>query len=389
MRAYPVVQTVQKDNICHTVLAPAKLPPRVLEEAQRIAITAVASLQSRGIFGVEMFATAEGEVLYNEMAPRPHNSGHYTIEACDTCQFENHLRAILGLPLGAVEMRTGAALMLNVLGEDSMRETKNICQAALEMPGAALHWYGKAENRKGRKMAHFTVSAQRGYAHLAERLATSPTVLQNLAEPTKAVLGIGAPAMPKSEPSHASPLVGIIMGSDSDLGTMQAAAEVLKEFEIPFEITIVSAHRTPRRLFDYSQSAASRGLKVIIAGAGGAAHLPGMVSALTPLPVIGVPVKTSTLSGVDSLYSIVQMPRGVPVATVAIGNAKNAGLLAARMLGGCGGLPPAQAAELVARMETFQSESESEVLRKAETLEGVGYEQYLASMGGGSKVVGV
>lgn len=129
------------------------------------------------------------------------------------------------------------------------------------------------------------------------------------------------------------PLVGIIMGSDSDLPVMQDAADILSELGVSFEMTIVSAHRTPERLFEYSKTAVERGLKVIIAGAGGAAHLPGMVASLSPLPIIGVPVKTSTMSGQDSLLSIVQMPGGVPVATVAINGAKNAGILAAQILG--------------------------------------------------------
>jgi 5-(carboxyamino)imidazole ribonucleotide mutase len=130
-----------------------------------------------------------------------------------------------------------------------------------------------------------------------------------------------------------APLVGIIMGSKSDLDTMKAAADTLSEFAVPYEISVVSAHRTPERMFEYATSARDRGLKVIIAGAGGAAHLPGMVASLTTLPVIGVPVETKSLKGVDSLYSIVQMPSGIPVATVAIGNARNAGLLALRILG--------------------------------------------------------
>ncbi|MBC7862485.1 MAG: 5-(carboxyamino)imidazole ribonucleotide mutase [Bacteroidia bacterium] len=129
-------------------------------------------------------------------------------------------------------------------------------------------------------------------------------------------------------------LVGIIMGSESDLGVMQAAADILKKFSIPFEIDIVSAHRTPDIMFDYAKKAAGRGLKVIIAGAGGAAHLPGMVASLTPLPVVGVPVKSSnSIDGWDSLLSIVQMPNGVPVATVAINAAQNAGILAAQIIG--------------------------------------------------------
>merc|ERR1719393_100439 len=134
-------------------------------------------------------------------------------------------------------------------------------------------------------------------------------------------------------PPAAAPRVGVIMGSDSDLGCMRAAAEVLEQFGVAYELTIVSAHRTPDRLVAYAKEAEARGLLCIIAGAGGAAHLPGMVAALTPLPVVGVPVKSSALSGNDSLLSIVQMPKGVPVATVAIGNAANAGLLAVRMLG--------------------------------------------------------
>jgi 5-(carboxyamino)imidazole ribonucleotide mutase len=129
-----------------------------------------------------------------------------------------------------------------------------------------------------------------------------------------------------------TPLVGVIMGSDSDLPTMKAAIDILREFNVPHEVRVVSAHRTPHDMADYATSAHKRGLKVIIAGAGGAAHLPGMVAAYTPLPVIGVPVKTSSLSGMDSLLSIVQMPNGVPVATVAIDKAMNAGLLAVKIL---------------------------------------------------------
>lgn len=131
-----------------------------------------------------------------------------------------------------------------------------------------------------------------------------------------------------------NPLIGIIMGSDSDLGIMQAAADILKQFDIPHEVTVVSAHRTPLRMVEYAQRAKERGLKVIIAGAGGAAHLPGMVASVTTLPVIGVPIKSSnSIDGWDSVLSILQMPNGVPVATVALNAAKNAGILAAEILG--------------------------------------------------------
>ena len=131
------------------------------------------------------------------------------------------------------------------------------------------------------------------------------------------------------------PLIGIIMGSDSDLETMQEAAEMLEKFDIPYEISIVSAHRTPWRMFEYATTAAERGIEVIIAGAGGAAHLPGMTAANTPLPVIGIPIESRVLKGVDSLLSIVQMPKGIPVATMSIGKdgARNAGILAAQILG--------------------------------------------------------
>jgi 5-(carboxyamino)imidazole ribonucleotide mutase len=133
--------------------------------------------------------------------------------------------------------------------------------------------------------------------------------------------------------STTSPLVGVVMGSDSDWPVMRAAAEALDEFGVPYEADVVSAHRMPREMIEYGSSAESRGLRVIIAGAGGAAHLPGMLASVTPLPVIGVPVPLKNLSGLDSLLSIVQMPAGIPVATVAVGGARNAGLLAVRILG--------------------------------------------------------
>ncbi|MFC8181905.1 MULTISPECIES: 5-(carboxyamino)imidazole ribonucleotide mutase [Nocardiaceae] len=144
------------------------------------------------------------------------------------------------------------------------------------------------------------------------------------------------------------PQVGLIMGSDSDWPTMEAAAEALAEFGVRFEVGVISAHRTPQRMIDYANTAAERGLKVIIAGAGGAAHLPGMVASATPLPVVGVPVPLKYLDGMDSLLSIVQMPAGVPVATVSIGGARNAGLLAVRILG-------ASDAALRERMASFQA----------------------------------
>jgi 5-(carboxyamino)imidazole ribonucleotide mutase len=153
------------------------------------------------------------------------------------------------------------------------------------------------------------------------------------------------------------PRVGVIMGSDSDWSVMEEAATALAEFDVPFEVGVVSAHRTPGRMLDYANTAAGRGIEVIIAGAGGAAHLPGMVAAATPLPVIGVPVPLAKLDGLDSLLSIVQMPAGVPVATVAVGGARNAGLLAVRIL--ATGDPA-----LLARMLEFQADLAESVLAK-------------------------
>ncbi len=158
------------------------------------------------------------------------------------------------------------------------------------------------------------------------------------------------------------PIVGIIMGSDSDLPVMQEAARQLEAFQIPFEMTIVSAHRTPARLYEYSRTAEQRGLKVVIAGAGGAAHLPGMVAAITPLPVVGVPVKSSALSGEDSLLSIVQMPPGVPVASVAINGAKNAAILAAQMLG-------TMDMEIREKVRAYKADLEAMVMGKVEMME--------------------
>ncbi len=162
----------------------------------------------------------------------------------------------------------------------------------------------------------------------------------------------------------------IIMGSDSDLPVMAESAKVLDEIGISYDLTVVSAHRTPDRMYEFAKKAHSEGYKSIIAGAGGAAHLPGMVASLTPLPVIGVPVKSSNMSGMDSLYSIVQMPPGIPVATMAINGAKNAGILAARMIGAHNG-------EIQKRVISFVANMENTILKTAKNLEQQGYANYL------------
>lgn len=170
------------------------------------------------------------------------------------------------------------------------------------------------------------------------------------------------------------PMVGIIMGSDSDLPVMSEAAKILDELKVPYELTVVSAHRTPDRMYTYAKNAKNKDLKVIIAGAGGAAHLPGMVAALTTVPVVGVPVKTRTLNGVDSLYSIVQMPPGIPVATVAINGAKNAGILAAQMIGSFD-------VTISEAVIAYKQGLETMVEGKASHLEDIGYASYLDEMG--------
>ena len=164
--------------------------------------------------------------------------------------------------------------------------------------------------------------------------------------------------------------VGIVMGSDSDLDIMGKAADVLEELGVDYEMTIISAHRMPDIFFDYAKSAESKGMKVIIAGAGGAAHLPGMCAALFPMPVIGVPIHTKALGGVDSLYSIVQMPGGIPVATVAINGGLNAGLLAAKILA-------TSDPELLGKLKVYSENMKEKVVAKKEKLEAVGHKNYL------------
>lgn len=354
---YPVVETIHKENICHIVRAPANVSWKIRKLATDIASRAVSSLEGAGVFAVELFLTVDDQILLNEVAPRPHNSGHHTIEACYTSQYEQHLRAVVGLPLGDPSMKTPAAIMYNLLGEDEgeagFHLANQVIGRALHIPGATVHWYDKPDMRKQRKMGHITI------------------VGPSMGNVEKFLYSMLNDEISDSQ-SAATPRVGIIMGSDSDLPVMKDAAKVLNMFEVPHEVRIVSAHRTPDWMHSYALSARERGIQVIIAGAGGAAHLPGMVAASTPLPVIGVPVRASTLDGVDSVLSILQMPRGVPVATVAINNSANAGLLAVRMLAVCD-------ADLLARISQYQEDTKNEVLAKDEKLQKVGWEFYLNS----------
>ncbi|KAL7424427.1 phosphoribosylaminoimidazole carboxylase ade2 [Cryptotrichosporon argae] len=370
VRSYDAVETVHRDSILRVCTAPLRAQGEgmlgVNARARELAERAVATLEGAGIFGVEMFLLADGSLLLNEIAPRPHNSGHHTIEACHTSQFENHLRAILALPLGDTALRVPAAAMVNILGASSaMAEIEGIAAAALAVPRATVHLYGKAESRRARKMGHITVTG----ASDADVRASVRQLLGQQPDLDADFVDAVAPA-PVEGRSNAQPLVGIIMGSDSDLPTMLPATKILDRFGVPYELTITSAHRTPDRMVKYARSAVSRGLRCIIAGAGGAAHLPGMVASETALPVIGVPVKASVLDGVDSLYSIVQMPRGIPVATVGINNSTNAALLAVRILG-------TSVAPLTVAAEAYAAGLEEEVLQKVETLDDVGWDRYV------------
>lgn len=393
VRAYPTVETYHKNSICHSVFAPLRhADPKVAYNAQEIAKRAVAMLEGAGVFGVEMFLMKNGKLLINEIAPRPHNSGHYTIEACETSQYENHVRAILGLPLGSTDLKVGSAAMINILGladedkdEEAIQKTLAPAVASLGVAGATVHLYGKGGSRKGRKMGHITIvgkndaEVRQRYQNILNALYTATQAAeQGKSVPVSLTIpGITGLALSSASSSiskqiaadfsHPQPLIGIIMGSDSDLPVMLPAAHILKKFDLPFELTIVSAHRTPDRMSAYAKSAPARGLRVIIAGAGGAAHLPGMVAAQTPLPVIGVPVKGSTLDGIDSLHSIVQMPRGIPVATVAINNSTNAALLAVRIIASAD-------VDLLNKMQVYMDEMQAEVMIKVDRLKEQGWD---------------
>jgi len=363
---FPVVETTHVDSICHTTITPPQgVSRKALKNARKLAEDVVNALRASnegggnicGVFGIEMFLLEDGEtVLYNEVAPRPHNSGHYSIEGCYVSQFEAQIRVLLRRSLTEqdVSLKVGAAGMLNVLGqhdgEDGMNQALGMMEASTGIHGASAHWYGKTEAKYQRKLGHITV------------------VGENVNDVWRNVMRLDKP---HEEHHGSSPVVGVIMGSDSDLATMGAACETLEQFGIPYEVSIVSAHRTPERMVEYARTARDRGLKVIIAGAGGAAHLPGMVAACTPLPVVGVPVKPQgyPLDGVDALLSIACMPKGVPVATVAIGNSANAALLAARMLGGA-------SSSLCDKMEAYQEDMEQTVKGKAEHLENVSWREY-------------
>ena len=307
--SFPTCETIQEDSICKLVYAPPRQVPESVQcNAQELARKAVAAFDGKGCFGVEMFLLEDDSLLLCEIASRVHNSGHYTIEGCGMSQFEAHVRAILDLPIPeeSLELRD-PAIMLNILGGVETTSHLKLAEAALSIPNASVHLYGKGDGKLGRKMGHITVTKRTLYD--AER--TIEPLIQLSQRLRTAESGPASMKSITTSQQSSRKLIGVIMGSDSDLKTLVPGLRLLKEyFNIEHEVSITSAHRTPEYMASYASSAARRGLKVIIAAAGGAAHLPGMAAAYTSLPVIGVPVKGSALDGVDSLHSIVQMPRG-------------------------------------------------------------------------------
>ncbi|KAK4695099.1 5-(carboxyamino)imidazole ribonucleotide synthase, partial [Phenoliferia sp. Uapishka_3] len=354
-RTYPAVETIHRESVCHIVYAPLRPPSgpkagvgreqrgmsviggksvgdRAMEDAEK-AIDALGE-GAVGVFGVEMFLMADGSLLLNEIAPRPHNSGHYTIEACTPSQYTSHLFAILSIPLPPISFIPPSAVM------------------------------GRSDDEVRNKIAELVDALPEMYRDAKPASSPTSALASILPSPTPRLT---APHGPFSSPN---PLISIIMGSDSDLPVMLPATVILASFSIPFELSIVSAHRTPSRMVEFAKAAAGRGVRVVIAGAGGAAHLPGMVASETTLPVIGVPVKGSSLDGVDSLYSIVQMPRGIPVATMAINNSTNAALLAVRILA-------SQIPRLTKELEEYSENLEEEVMQKVAKLEDGGWASYV------------
>ncbi|KAJ4375814.1 hypothetical protein N0V83_001091 [Neocucurbitaria cava] len=360
---FPTVETVHEDSICKLTYAPPRnVSESTAQSAQALAKKAIGAFEGKGVFGVEMFLLKDDSLLINEIAPRPHNSGHYTIEACPISQYDAHLRAILDLPISQSNLRLREpSIMLNILGGQTPDSHVQVARKALESPNASVHLYGKGDARPGRKMGHITVTAP--------TLAAAEHEIHPLIDFVDAKKGKKTTTpSPRSETSLSTkpePLVAVIMGSDSDLPVLKAGLQILETLHIPFTTRITSAHRTPDWLRTFSKSASATSLRVIIGAAGGAAHLPGMCASWTTLPVIGLPVKATHMDGWDSLVSMTQMPRGEPVATVGINNSTNAALLAVRILG-------AEDREIRERLRVWMEGNEKEVLRKDGVLLGGG-----------------
>ncbi|KAK6062721.1 phosphoribosylaminoimidazole carboxylase [Seiridium cupressi] len=374
---YPVVETIHEDSICTKVFFPPRnVADDVKSKAQKVACDVVASLWGRGVFAVELFVLKDGQIMVNEVAPRPHNSGHYTIEAVpQLSQYKAQVCAVLNTVPDDLALipRVPSALMVNILGGAKPTSHDRLVELTHTMGNSSmdvyLHQYGK-ESKPGRKIGHITTV---GYSSI-QRLEEQSRPLIDAVDEVRAER-VGEKFSPSSAAGKIKgvPLVGVTMGSDSDLNVMQAGLKILDQFQVPYEVRITSAHRTPELMSKFAEDMSKGGVRVIIAGAGGAAHLPGMLSSETHLPVIGVPVKASVLDGVDALYSIVQMPRGVPCLTVGINNSTNAALAAVRILG-------TTFPEYAESMKAYQSKLKDEVYAKDARLLEIGHEAYMKEM---------
>lgn len=329
-------------------------------------------------------------LFVNEVAPRPHNSGHLFIEAVPCMsQFKAHLYSILDILPSSIKLRprVESAIMLNILGgaqensHDELVEMTNASQN--ENADVFLHLYGKT-SRPGRKIGHITITnyAPRGntqqlIAPLEEEVdrIRQDRLEASFAQATPLDTAKAPPSstnLSSSSRDTKNPLVVVTMGSDSDLPVLKAAFDELERFSVPYDFTITSAHRTPHRMVELGRSAAARGIRVLIAAAGGAAHLPGMLASETTVPVIGVPVKATHLDGLDSILSMVQMPRGCPVGVVGINNSKNAALLAIKILGSS---DEGYSSAMLSHMEEMSKEVEA----KDAKLRDLGWKEYMTS----------
>ncbi|KAM5370613.1 hypothetical protein ACJZ2D_008439 [Fusarium nematophilum] len=385
---YPAVETIHEESICTKVFYPPRgVSKDVSEKAKKVASDVIRTVKGRGVFAVEMFLLENDELVINEVAPRPHNSGHYTIEAVPYfSQYKAQLYSILDLVPSSLKLqpRVASAIMLNILGgakEESHDALVDLTHSHYHDDlDIFLHLYGKS-SKPGRKIGHITVVSYSPEADL-EKLAAPlikevDVIRQGRLDAASAQLRPTAPATSQQPPPVSAssrdtenPLVVVTMGSDSDLHVLKGAFEVLERFRVPYDFTITSAHRTPHKMSELAKSAVKRGIRVLIAAAGGAAALPGMLASETPIPVIGVPVKATHLDGQDSLLSIVQMPRGCPVATVAINNSTNSAMLAVRILG-TGDAKYRQA------MADYMESMSEEVEAKAARLREIGWKEYL------------
>ncbi|KAL8895861.1 MAG: hypothetical protein Q9192_003403 [Flavoplaca navasiana] len=373
---YPVVETIHEESICSKVFMPPRsVSEPVCKQAQQLACETVRQLSGKGVFAVEMFLTDDGDLLVNEIAPRVHNSGHMTIETVPhRSQFKAHLTSILGRAIPEkLEPSVTSSTMINILGGTHARSHERLIDKADSMYDKDmeihLHLYGK-QSKPGRKIGHITITSSADIEQLEKLVQPLVDVADEIRQ--ERIQAAGSNQDPTGVPDN-KPLILVTMVSDSDLPVLMPGIDILYEFDVPYEVDITSAHRTPGKMGEVAAMAAFRGIKVIIAAAGGAAHLPGMIASHTALPVIGVPVKASHLDGQDSLLSIVQMPKGVPVATVGINNSVNAALLAIRILGTFD-------VAYQEKMRDYQAGMKKEVDRKSKELKERGVENYLAGM---------